>query len=216
MAKIKVCFDIRSDDLRDPNPVLVESLWADRIGPTWARLDNAPFFARDISCGDVVEIERRGQEEFFVCVAERGGHSTVRLVVEHPGLTASDIAEPLRELGCRWEVTTPGSGTVAVDVPPEADFLPVAQYFTELEERGFAAVDYSSMAPQHVQQAGMEEIPWLGAAPRGPARWCRARPTCTPRPITDRSERYQHSVFSGRMRKRSPQPAASLRWTAIP
>jgi uncharacterized protein DUF4265 len=102
-----------------------ESLWAATRNEGY-ELRNVPFFAKEVSLGDVVAGTRDGEGMVrFSRVIERGGHSTIRVVTSadqasHAAFKSS--LEALLRLGCHYE-----SGSVqdlsvfAIDVPPNSD-----------------------------------------------------------------------------------------------
>lgn len=98
-------------------------------------LDNSPFYAFGISCGDVVRTtgEDRGVLD-FAGVSERGGHSTYRVRMR-AGDGHEQFIKRWREfeiLGCTYE----GSGVnerrlYSIDMPP---FVPVQEAYSLLEK----------------------------------------------------------------------------------
>jgi uncharacterized protein DUF4265 len=111
---VRVYFDLEKDpdDGGPPWPPYdVEWIWATQVGPDRYRLDNVPFYARGISCGDVVEATTAyasGQGLAFKSVVNRSGHSTFRIMIS--GTRRADNAElfdaciaSLRALGCTFE-----------------------------------------------------------------------------------------------------------------
>ena len=109
----------------------VETLWAYSVGDDRYRLDNTPWFAYRVSCGDVVEarVPEPGEFPEFVRVVQKSGFRTVRVILEPPADEAPEsqaILERLRELGCTYEGANPGY--IAVGVPPSADLGVIRQY----------------------------------------------------------------------------------------
>lgn len=121
-AKI-VLRGLRDDPAADWPPVDEEALWAIHLDGDRYKVDNVPFFARDVSLGDVVRAEQRAGAALPVVTAveERGGHSTYRIIVEErlDGSKQDDfraLMETLREFGCDVEIASPRF--IAIDVPP--------------------------------------------------------------------------------------------------
>lgn len=98
-----------------------ETVWAEPLGRGRYRLDNSPFYFFDLSYRDVVEAEPDENGQLcFRRVAERGGHSTYRLMrAECPTEIFEQAWRPLKALGCTFE-GGPGR-LLSVDVPPEAN-----------------------------------------------------------------------------------------------
>ena len=105
----------------------VETLWADDLGGGRYRLDNVPFFVRDVSLGDVVAAapDESGLP-VMTAVLEKSGNRT--LWVRFPGPIAADhpFLEFLKAAGCSYEGAR--ASLFAVNVPPGADLDAVARY----------------------------------------------------------------------------------------
>ncbi|GIG69913.1 DUF4265 domain-containing protein [Phytomonospora endophytica] len=121
--EVKVHFRMDVDADGRP-PASVESLWAVDFGDGTARLENTPWFARGVACGDVVEV---GPDEDGVLWAGKkvrgSGHCTIRLIVLEDEGSAAARQAALDDFG---PLGTTGEGLgrfsmVALDVPPGAD-----------------------------------------------------------------------------------------------
>jgi hypothetical protein len=145
---VKVHFDLVQDEYGYP-PSASESLWALQASDSTFELDNIPFFARGVSCHDLVsaEVIQNGHYQ-FVELLQEGGHSTLRVLPisrdQQPDVT--QMREKLRNMGCTVELF--GSMTLlAVDVPPE---LPISRVRELLNsERGW---DYEESSLASVQE----------------------------------------------------------------
>ena len=76
----KVLFQLQKDEDGYP-PDDWESLWAFETEQGLYAIDNVPFFARGISWGDVVSVERQGDDLYFKEVVRRSDHSVLRVIV---------------------------------------------------------------------------------------------------------------------------------------
>lgn len=120
-----------------------ETLGAVALGDGRYRIDNVPFFAYNVSLGDVVEA--RGKRLPRVRrVVEKSGHRTVRVVLpEEEGLegpTARPLIQAIERLGCQFEGFAPM--LLAIDVPPE---VKIDQVVSTLEQAG---VEWEYADPQ--------------------------------------------------------------------
>lgn len=108
-----------------------EGLWAIPVGNEHFKIDNIPFYAKNLSCGDVVHASSEGDEYVFKRVVDPSEDSTVRVVLydltEEAGLRKS-----LEALGCAIEGTGT-AGLIAVNVPKRS----LDEVIDALEE-GFA------------------------------------------------------------------------------
>lgn len=102
-------------------------------------LDNIPFYALGISCGDTVNVQRVGECLMFQSVVLRGGHSTYRLKLPigkgHDAF--SEIWDILGRLGCTYEGSSLGLRRLyAIDIPPGTDVSQVYSFLESLEQQG--------------------------------------------------------------------------------
>ena len=110
MNKIKVRFQIQQSE---GMPFSAETIWAEPAGEGLHILLNSPFFAFNVSAGDVVETKGgEGKIRDFLRVAKRGGHSTYRLYLKggHTvhGSDFSRLWSQVSDLGGRTKTQTTG------------------------------------------------------------------------------------------------------------
>jgi hypothetical protein len=110
-----VLFRLERDDEGYP-PADVEGVWAEESGDGGFIIDNIPFFARQATLGDVVEVRRSGDEIFYVSTKKRSGNSLIR-VVFFDGHDPSTLRSELAKIGCSTEQSHLQS-LIAVNVPP--------------------------------------------------------------------------------------------------
>src|SRR5262249_6846113 len=108
-----------------------ETLWADPVGPDLYRLDNTPWYAYRVSCGDIVEArpEEPDGHPIFVRVVEKAGFPTVRVILKTPADKAPQsqaVLDHLVQMGCTYEGANPGY--LAIDIPPAVDLEAVREY----------------------------------------------------------------------------------------
>jgi len=95
----RVVFPLAQED--GWRPVGSERLWALPLGENRYRIDNVPWFVRDLAVGDVViaKSEDRGSHPVFAELVQRSDHVTVRLICFRGGLLEGDLAR--RPIGAR-------------------------------------------------------------------------------------------------------------------
>jgi hypothetical protein len=108
---------------QDPSSANTETLWARSIESNFYQLENSPFFAYGVSCGDVVEARIGNDEvlEYFRCV-RKSGNRTVRVIFQDfrsSDPVAEEFLTELRSLGCSYEGMQPRM--VSVNLPPKVD-----------------------------------------------------------------------------------------------
>jgi len=122
---------VRTEPVDGYPPEEWEGLWAVLVKRGYFKIDNIPFYAKNLSCDDIVEARRQGKEYVFERVAFPSENSTIRVVL-YDLADESDFRKKLQGLGCRIEGTgTPG--LIAVNVPKES----LVHVLDTLEE-GFA------------------------------------------------------------------------------
>lgn len=102
-------------------------------------LDNIPFYAYGVSCGDTIATERDEDGLMFVGVLARGGHSTYR--VRLPAFAGDERFlmrwSELEVLGCTYEGSNVGERLLyAVDVPSHAAVAEVYRLLEQGESEG--------------------------------------------------------------------------------
>jgi hypothetical protein len=141
--RVKVLFRLEKDEDGYP-PVEVESLWG-IVRPDGVELDNTPFFARGVALGDIVNVRKASDGALeFESVAQRGGHSTYRILVlkKHP----EDPRHTMEELIARGLSVEEDAGLLAVDIPPEVPLDSIRSYLFEGINSGRWEVDEACRA----------------------------------------------------------------------
>jgi hypothetical protein len=135
---VKVVFHIRVED--GWPPVGAESMWARPVSTDVVELDNTPFFARGVSCGDHVRVVREDDGTLTaVEVVKWSQRCTVRVVPFRAGPLQGDRQRVLDEFATAG-VTGEGIeqyNIVALDVPPTADLPAVKRLLRDGVERGW-------------------------------------------------------------------------------
>lgn len=130
---IKVWFDLEEDW----HGYGTETVWAIKNSEVEAVLDNIPFFARGVSCGDVVKVEKIDEGSYkFIRRLKWSGHSTIRVmpIPGHEEVVAAQI-QALVKVGCIVE-SMAKPPLYAIDVPTPLLIESVTVRLRELEEDG--------------------------------------------------------------------------------
>ena len=114
-----------------------EWVWAEpKRGDLYA-LRNVPFFAKNLSFDDVVKAENKDGALTFSGVAERGGHSTYRIMASG-GREDSRVVNLVKRLNAAGgEIERATGRLMAVDVLPEANIYEIYALLNEAESEGF-------------------------------------------------------------------------------
>ena len=116
---VEIWFPVEKDAAGHPNQEW-EQLYAWPVQGGY-RLNNVPFFAKDLALDDVVTA-RKGERGLLVFdrVVSRSGHSTFRIWLSAQQEQASGaIMNAVRDLGGHAEMTL--DRLIAVDAPPERE-----------------------------------------------------------------------------------------------
>jgi hypothetical protein len=129
-SNAKVLFRVVGED----GSVDVETLWAYDLGNENYKLDNSPFFAYGVSCGDTVEAPFNASEGFpvFKKVVIKSGYRTVRVLFDPPIETGNEsdaILKELANLGSEYEGANPKYLTLSI--PSKVDFKVIVQYLID-------------------------------------------------------------------------------------
>jgi Domain of unknown function (DUF4265) len=113
-------------------PVTSESLWVERIDGNRYRVENVPFFAKGVSCGDEIVAESLADRPMFLTlesVVRRSRNSTLRIIVRKGEV--ADARSQFAQVGCTSELSN-FPKLFAVDIPFE-----ILREALALAERGF-------------------------------------------------------------------------------
>ncbi len=150
---VKITIPLSDDNLSGATS---ESLWAEPKDNGRYVLRNVPFYAKGLSCDDLVEAEQSGGNLVFQRVAQHNGHSTYR-VYARQGRTAPDVAALLEKLrGMRCDVEPATDKLVGIDVLPEADVYRVYAALSEAEQAG--TIDFQEGHYGHQLGGPREEL----------------------------------------------------------
>jgi hypothetical protein len=105
-----------------------EGIWATSVGGGRFKIDNIPFYAKNLSCDDIVEASREEDGYVFKRVVDPSENSTIRVVI-YDIADENSVRNDLTALGCSIEGTGT-RGLIAVNVP-KASLLNVLDFLKE-------------------------------------------------------------------------------------
>ena len=130
---VKITIPLPKDNLA---AAATESVYAEPQGDGSYRVKSVPFYAKGVSCEDVVEADPQEGTLVFKRVARHNGHSTYRIYAPS-GRTAPEVESlvgRLQQMHCDIEPAT--DKLVGVDVLPEADIRKVYETLADAERNG--------------------------------------------------------------------------------
>ena len=122
-----------------------ESLWAREVEPGVYLIDNVPFFARGISCGDLVSATDEGEGLVFGHVITPSRNSVIRVIVFEKEATAG-LREELRKMGCESELCDI-PGFFSLEIPGTVNAGPVRKFLDAKETSG--VLEYEEASIRH-------------------------------------------------------------------
>jgi hypothetical protein len=150
----KVAFDLPQVSAAWP-PFSIERIWAKKTStPFQLELQNIPFFARGIACGDVIKVkpDHERRELVFDGLVRHSGNSTIRIILRDKAPELRDrVLEIFRDAGCTWEFTSVDFH-FAVDIPEATDYRPLQATLIDIISTGAIEVEEGFIAPTHEHQ----------------------------------------------------------------
>ena len=148
---VKIGFKLDRDKDNYP-PADWEWLWATRVTDATFRIDNIPFFAKLISCGDTIAAQQTNRGLVFKELVQPSGHSTVRIIIhrndhddEQLRILVEDIRQTLGGMGCSTELSHIPN-LIAVDIPSEVNYHSVAAFLSQKEDDGLLGYEEACLA----------------------------------------------------------------------
>ena len=114
-----------------------EGIWVRRVGGDIYKVDNIPFYATGIGCGDEVIARAIDGRLVFQRVQHHSGHSTYRVIFKKEMRGTSKVTEFLnrvKNFGCSYEGLD--GWLFAIDVPPTGDIHQLYHWLETGEVRG--------------------------------------------------------------------------------
>lgn len=112
-SHVKILVHTKSEDGYPPEEW--EGIWATPMGDSLFKIDNIPFYAKGLSCDDIVEAAIDAGEYRLIRVVSPSDNSTIRVLVFDLH-DEGEVRKNLLNLGCSIEGTgTPG--LIALNVP---------------------------------------------------------------------------------------------------
>ncbi|GAD83570.1 hypothetical protein NCAST_20_01380 [Nocardia asteroides NBRC 15531] len=127
-----------------------ERMWAVRVGESRVRLDNIPFHARDVACGDVVAVTADDEGTLWAGeVVEPSGACTIR-VIPAEGCLRAEVRQAVLDAFEPLGVDGEGSrmGLVALNVPAGSDLEEVRATLAQGRADGLWCYDLGAVTEQ--------------------------------------------------------------------
>lgn len=121
----------------DSDEYKIEIVYAKKIGKYY-QLENAPMFANNVACGDIISAEFDSGHLFFDELIMPSGHSVVHVVVFN-GELFDEITEGL--LSFEINVSRlPDHWYLILDIPPDVNYFPLRDFL--IDQKQLANIDF--------------------------------------------------------------------------
>lgn len=145
-SHVKIAFEVEVDCGDGSELIELETLWAVPTSEGF-QLDNIPFYAYSVACGDIVSAEPEDDGMlFFTGLVQTSGNSCVRLRFEDVNKVQA-VRDALRSMGCDSELD--GTSLVAVNVPAEVVYASIRAYLNQLESSAVLDYEEACLASNH-------------------------------------------------------------------
>lgn len=142
--RVKIIFPIDQDEDGYP-PYSVETIWAEVIGEKKYKIDNIPFYVRNVSVGDIVLADSSALGLSYVSTTNKSDNSTLRVICYEDD-AKTRLLQRLYNFGCDFEVGVP-KDLVAINVPADAKVKALLEYL-DAECKG-DQLDYEESAARY-------------------------------------------------------------------
>ncbi|MDX2062248.1 MAG: DUF4265 domain-containing protein [Bacteroidia bacterium] len=113
----KIYFSIADSFLDDGQ---IESIWAIPLEGNLFQIDNIPFYAKNISYGDIVLCDEIDNRQLFKSIVHESGNSTIRVVAYNES-RVKEYRDAFRVLGCDSELSDL-ENLFSLNVPVRIDY----------------------------------------------------------------------------------------------
>ncbi len=114
MSKIFLTYKLENGDYRQ------ESVWASKVGSNY-RIENTPFFAKNISYGDLVSVENDNGKLYFLALISASEHSTIQVVFFDTS-TFDKLVLVVEGLGASWEGLDERKRYISINFPSDKNY----------------------------------------------------------------------------------------------
>ena len=110
-------------------------------------LDNLLFYAKEYSLGDIISINKIGDEFFVSSLIKESGHSTLRLFINSED-GVENVRNELKMMGCPSEISNL-KNLISVDVPKNIDYQKIIDFLEDGEQKGIWEYEEACISTNH-------------------------------------------------------------------
>lgn len=130
------------------NKIAEETIWAKPQSVlNLFKVDNIPFFAPNISLGDIVRIEEDENTFYFDELVEASGNSTIQIIFLDADQIDKTIAK-LESYNSDWE-SMKGKPYYAINIPSTIDYSIIKLFLNQQSDLGFLDYREACLSTKH-------------------------------------------------------------------
>lgn len=113
-------------------PVSTESLWAQKTQEGYFKIDNIPFYSKEVSLGDIVSAQKKNGDGLrYEKTIRHSRNSTLRILFFNESETfQAGVLNSLIERGCEWEAFN--KNFYAVNIPIQINIEDIYELLDKL------------------------------------------------------------------------------------
>jgi hypothetical protein len=152
--RVKINFHLEQNEDGYP-PYEWEGVWSEKQEKGSYRIDNIPFYIKDLSVDDVVLATESENGLIYVETLKKSNNATIRIIC-YSDEAKRELLNKLSSLICDYEVGVP-LDLVAVNIPPSANIDVLLEYLDEQSSAGM--MDYEESSPRYLGKNGNPQPP---------------------------------------------------------
>lgn len=114
-------------------PVAEEILWVEKLDNSLLRIDNIPFYTKEVSLGDIVSYTIKDGVYYFNSIVKHSDNLTIRVVFLKKTVDIDEIYRSMEKCGC--EIEKMYTTFWALSVKTLSDFEKITFKLEELESQ---------------------------------------------------------------------------------
>jgi hypothetical protein len=141
----KMTFPLDKDEEGYP-PDDFETLWVEKLGRDKYRIDNIPFYVRNIAPNDIVLGISNDNLLWYKSTISKSNSSVVRIVFYRSG-EVEKVLSDLQLMGCKWEGSHLKS-LYSIEIPERVDLVEVRRFLIKLSDA--EVIDFEEAAIRQI------------------------------------------------------------------
>lgn len=123
-------------------PVSEESIWGVDLGNNLFKINNIPFYTKDVSFNDIVSVVDIDGVLHYKKTIKSSGNSTIRIIF-FDGKEIEDCINAIQKMGCDYEKFS--STFIAINIPITTNLEIVLDYLEYLSFKEIADYEYGKI-----------------------------------------------------------------------